>query len=70
MPSSALYDATNVSRLVPVALLFVPSIGGLSHAFEEDTDEAGVAVLARAAEYWPNSRSHHPEKYNLRHRSS
>jgi N-carbamoyl-L-amino-acid hydrolase len=53
MPSGALHDATNVSRLMPVAMLFVPSIGGISHAFEEDTDEddlvAGVRVLAKAA---------------------
>ncbi len=53
MPSGALHDATNVSRLMPVAMLFVPSIGGISHAFEEDTDEAdlvaGVQVLAHAA---------------------
>ncbi|MEL6885759.1 MAG: Zn-dependent hydrolase [Pseudomonadota bacterium] len=53
MPSGALHDATNVARLMPVAMLFVPSIGGISHAFEEDTDEAdlvaGLQVLARAA---------------------
>lgn len=54
MPSGALHDATNVARLMPVAMLFVPSIGGISHAFEEDTDEAdlvaGVQVLARAVQ--------------------
>lgn len=53
MPSGALHDATNVSRLMPVAMLFVPSIGGISHAFEEDTHEqdlvAGLRVLAHAA---------------------
>ena len=52
MPSGALHDATNVSRLMPVAMLFVPSIGGISHAFEEDTAEAdlvlGLEVLAGA----------------------
>jgi N-carbamoyl-L-amino-acid hydrolase len=52
MPSGALHDATNVARLMPVAMLFVPSIGGISHAFEEDTDEvdlvAGIEVLAQA----------------------
>lgn len=52
MPSGALHDATNVSALMPVAMLFVPSIGGISHAFEEDTDEAdlvgGLRVLAAA----------------------
>ncbi len=53
MPSGALHDATNVSRLMPVAMLFVPSIGGISHAFEEDTDEqdlvAGLRVMAHVA---------------------
>ncbi|MDF1716790.1 MAG: Zn-dependent hydrolase [Antarcticimicrobium sp.] len=52
MPSGALHDATNVARLMPVAMLFTPSIGGISHAFEEDTDEAdlvaGLRVLAEA----------------------
>lgn len=52
MPSGALHDATNVARLMPVAMLFVPSIDGISHAFEEDTNEAdlvaGVRVLACA----------------------
>lgn len=44
MPSGALHDATNVSRLMPVAMLFVPSIGGISHDFAEDTDEADLAA--------------------------
>lgn len=52
MPSGALHDATNVARLLPVAMLFVPSVGGLSHTFEEDTAEddlvVGVQVLAQA----------------------
>jgi N-carbamoyl-L-amino-acid hydrolase len=54
MPSGALHDATNVARVLPVAMLFVPSIGGLSHTFEEDTAEgdlvAGLQVLAHAVE--------------------
>ncbi|WP_295311783.1 hydantoinase/carbamoylase family amidase [Roseobacter sp.] len=53
MPSGALHDATNVASLMPVAMVFVPSIGGISHAFEEDTTEqdlvCGLRVLARAA---------------------
>ncbi|SFR36823.1 hydantoinase/carbamoylase family amidase [Litoreibacter janthinus] len=53
MPSGALHDATNVARTLPVAMLFVPSIGGISHDFTEDTAEAdliaGLRVLARAA---------------------
>ena len=53
MPSGALHDATNVARVLPVAMVFVPSIGGISHAFEEDTREGdlmtGLNVLALAA---------------------
>lgn len=52
MPSGALHDATNVARHMPVAMVFVPSINGISHAFGEDTDEAdlvtGLEVLAGA----------------------
>ncbi len=52
MPSGALHDATNVSRLMPVAMLFVPSIDGISHDFAEDTAEddliAGLSVLDHA----------------------
>ena len=54
MPSGALHDAANLSSVMPVAMLFVPSIGGISHAFDEDTDEAdltrGLRVLALAAQ--------------------
>lgn len=52
MPSGALHDAANVSRLMPAAMLFVPSIGGVSHDFSEDTAEEhlilGAQVLARS----------------------
>ncbi|MBV0913737.1 hydantoinase/carbamoylase family amidase [Anianabacter salinae] len=52
MPSGALHDAACLSRLMPAAMLFVPSIGGISHDFAEDTAEAdlvaGLNVLARA----------------------
>ncbi|MEM9967535.1 MAG: hydantoinase/carbamoylase family amidase [Pseudomonadota bacterium] len=53
MPSGALHDASNLTRLMPTAMLFVPSIGGISHDFDEDTREEdlrlGLRVLARAA---------------------
>lgn len=52
MPSGALHDAANVSRLMPAAMLFVPSIGGISHDFSEDTAEEhlvlGAQVLAES----------------------
>ena len=53
MPSGALHDAANIARLMPVAMLFVPSIGGISHDFSEDTTLAhlitGAQVLATSA---------------------
>ncbi|KIN72775.1 Zn-dependent hydrolase [Sulfitobacter guttiformis] len=58
LPSGALHDATNVARLMPVAMLFVPSIGGISHAFDEDTKEAdliaGLKVLGSAVTHLSN----------------
>jgi len=52
MPSGAVHDAGYVAKLMPAAMLFVPSIGGISHDFAEDTAEAdlvtGVEVLAEA----------------------
>ena len=53
MPSGALHDAANLATVMPAGMLFVPSIGGISHAFDEDTGEAdlvlGLQVLDRAA---------------------
>lgn len=52
MPSGALHDASNMARLMPSAMLFVPSINGISHDFAEDTHEAnlitGLRVMADA----------------------
>lgn len=52
MHSGALHDASKVCALMPTAMLFVASIGGLSHCFEEDTRRedlvAGLRVLAKA----------------------
>lgn len=53
LPSGALHDAANVARVMPTGMIFVPSIGGISHAFDEDTKEEdlvkGLEVLAQAA---------------------
>lgn len=52
MPSGALHDAANASTRMPMAMLFVPSIGGRSHCFDEDTRREdlilGAEVLAAA----------------------
>ena len=50
--SGALHDAANIAKLMPAAMLFVPSIDGISHNFSEDTNEQdlidGLTVLAEA----------------------
>jgi N-carbamoyl-L-amino-acid hydrolase len=42
--SGALHDAAEVARVLPAAMVFCPSIGGISHAVEEDTPEADLAA--------------------------
>ena len=53
LPSGAGHDAQYLTRVMPSAMLFVPSIGGISHHWTEDTAEAdlqvGVRVLAEGA---------------------
>ena len=53
MPSGAFHDAGIVSASLPAAMLFIPSIGGISHDFAEDSREddivLGCQVLADAA---------------------
>jgi N-carbamoyl-L-amino-acid hydrolase len=54
MPSGAGHDAMVLSRYLPAAMLFVPSIGGRSHHISENTKDEdiilGAEVLARAVE--------------------
>jgi N-carbamoyl-L-amino-acid hydrolase len=53
MPSGAFHDAGIVSAQLPSAMLFIPSIGGISHDFAEDSRDEdivlGCQVLADAA---------------------
>jgi N-carbamoyl-L-amino-acid hydrolase len=53
MPSGAGHDAQILAQVMPAAMLFVPSIGGISHHWAEDTaaDDIvlGCRVLASAA---------------------
>ncbi|SAK77928.1 allantoate amidohydrolase [Caballeronia pedi] len=53
MPSGASHDAQVIAHHIPACMLFVPSIGGVSHDFIEDTAEAhivlGCEVATRAA---------------------
>ncbi|MDB5414216.1 MAG: argE [Rubritepida sp.] len=54
MPSGAIHDAQHVARIMPAAMLFTPSIGGISHHWSEDTKEEdltlAIRILADAAE--------------------
>ena len=53
MPSGAFHDAGIVSARLPSAMLFIPSIGGISHDFAEDSRDEdivlGCQVLTDAA---------------------
>jgi N-carbamoyl-L-amino-acid hydrolase len=53
MPSGAIHDSQILAAKLPVAMLFVPSIGGISHHWLEDTKredlELGLEVFAEGA---------------------
>jgi N-carbamoyl-L-amino-acid hydrolase len=53
LPSGAGHDAQMMARLCPAGMIFVPSVGGLSHNVREHTKpahlQAGAAVLLHAA---------------------
>jgi N-carbamoyl-L-amino-acid hydrolase len=52
LPSGAGHDAQMMARICPSGMIFVPSVGGLSHNVREETRpedlEAGAAVLMHA----------------------
>ena len=53
MPSGAGHDAQYMARIMPAAMLFVPSIGGISHHWAEDTKPEdlvmGLEVMVEGA---------------------
>lgn len=54
MPSAAGHDAAVLSYRMPAGMMFIPSLGGISHHWSEDTREEdivlGVQVFADAAD--------------------
>jgi N-carbamoyl-L-amino-acid hydrolase len=64
MPSGPMHDSAEMARAgVPTVMMFVPSIGGLSHTHIEDTSEAdlelGIAAfddLVRQMLPWAQAR--------------
>lgn len=49
MPSAAGHDAQVIGAVMPACMLFVPSIGGISHDFAEDTSDADIALGCQVA---------------------
>ena len=49
MPSGASHDAQLIARHIPACMLFVPSIGGVSHDFIEDTAEEHIVLGCQVA---------------------
>jgi beta-ureidopropionase / N-carbamoyl-L-amino-acid hydrolase len=47
MPSGAGHDAQHVARVMPAAMLFVPSIDGISHHWAENTSDEDIVRGAR-----------------------
>jgi N-carbamoyl-L-amino-acid hydrolase len=48
MPSRAIHDAAMVATVMPTSMLFVPSVDGVSHSFDEHTQESDLAAGAIA----------------------
>jgi allantoate deiminase len=48
LPSGPLHDAAEMARRIPTVMLFVKSLGGVSHTKEEDTPDADLELSVRA----------------------
>ena len=48
LPSGALHDAASMALRVPTAMVFSPSIGGVSHSPEENTSDEDLAAAIEA----------------------
>jgi N-carbamoyl-L-amino-acid hydrolase len=47
MPSGAGHDAQVLAAIMPAGMMFVPSIGGISHHWNENTDDADIVTGAQ-----------------------
>jgi N-carbamoyl-L-amino-acid hydrolase len=47
MPSGAGHDAQILATIMPAGMLFVPSIGGISHHWTENTGDADIVTGAQ-----------------------
>jgi N-carbamoyl-L-amino-acid hydrolase len=42
MPSGAGHDAQSIALLAPIGVIFIPSVGGISHSPEEFSRQADI----------------------------
>ncbi len=49
MPSGAGHDAQVLAEYVPTAMLFIPSIGGISHSFAENSSDQDIILGCQVA---------------------
>ena len=47
MPSGAGHDARTISQILPASMMFIPSIGGVSHHYTENSSDEDIALGAR-----------------------
>lgn len=52
MPSGAVHDAQRLADRMPAGMMFVPSIGGISHHWTENTSDADIVLGARVFARW------------------
>lgn len=52
MPSGAIHDAAKLAARMPAGMLFVPSIGGISHHWSENTSDDDIVLGARVFAAW------------------
>jgi allantoate deiminase len=50
LPSGPLHDAAEMARRIPTVMVFVKSLGGVSHTKEEDTPDDDLELSVRALE--------------------
>ncbi|HXV85312.1 MAG TPA: M20/M25/M40 family metallo-hydrolase, partial [Gemmatimonadales bacterium] len=52
LPSMAGHDAQHVARVCPAGMLFIPSLGGVSHHPAEDSPPEDILLAARLMTAW------------------
>ena len=61
MPSGAGHDARTISQILPASMMFIPSIGGVSHHYTENSSDEDIVLGARVL--WMRSCAYY--KVNL-----